>query len=1018
MVIGMDFATELECKIKLGIIMSQTGLGSAISAAQKTASVIAGNMSAAMSNGEKGFDFAVSTSITGYGAGGTQFGGSNTKYTQRITVQGDIQASNITTNMAIQGDGFFYVGDGAYTRLGDFEVDGKGFLSNSAGYTLRGWKLDDAGRKPGEAGNSDTRSSGDLSSLDKVNINGLLSKPKATTSISIDARLNSGASVITGAGQTFSFSTSDTYNAGNGNSDLIIPSGSGISIGDYFTVTVGSATKEYIYGGITSTFDLSVVSAFNASSSSAIFESSSAGSTYSAGGPAVTNDQLRIIVGSNTPIDLAFVPSGPRAESGEFNSLATLVDAINSSPLLKARRVNNQLFIAPKDGSSSVTFSNLGSGGTDFKAALGLSDITAYSGSNTQFNTLGQLKTALQSNTNLLAITPNSGSGIQITTKDPLEGIKFKSYAQRSNAIKYIYATQSDPTTAAGALISTSIGIKAPLSGLAVGDYVKISNLQGSAVFNGVANTLPTGLYRVLTVDDGGFTVAADQAVETGGAGDQVSEAVSAGATWQKMPAAAISSVSFTSSESIARGAYAMGATSYTVTFTKTAHGFASGDAISINGVGLQNGIAVPNGIYEVTTINANNFSISVPQIAASGASGAIGAGAMSAGTATKVGTTATDHTIEVAPVASSSGALVTFQMPNNVFHEGDYIAMSGTSIYTPTDGNRYKVVASTTSSFTFEVDSTADATGLVAAMTSAALPAGAYIDFFGKLDSEIGFDQAQDNVLMPAVYDAADGSGSNLVTGTFDGKWDVPLTIYDELGDPFAFTLSFAKISDVSWAAQVHAVVNPTTGKYPVVTGDDGIVASGSVTFNGNGTINTIDGIGSFVLNWDNGSNETTVTLNLGSSGSSGSSSLFSSGGLKHVHGSNQVLSLNQDGYQPGKFSYLSVDSETGTISANYDNGSSQSIYIVPLCHIRSPNTMTALGSATFTTSYESGPAILKTIGDDGVGRIVSLALEKSNVDNTEEMVKLITITAQSAYLSAAQQQLTNMSKDFSSRI
>lgn len=71
---------------------------------------------------------------------------------QAITVQGEVRPTEIPTNMAINGQGFFSVSqiagqrDGAlvfsdtnlFTRRGDFQVDKDGFLVNGAGMYLRG----------------------------------------------------------------------------------------------------------------------------------------------------------------------------------------------------------------------------------------------------------------------------------------------------------------------------------------------------------------------------------------------------------------------------------------------------------------------------------------------------------------------------------------------------------------------------------------------------------------------------------------------------------------------------------------------------------------------------------------------------------------------------------------------------------------------------------------------------------------------------------------------------------------
>jgi len=63
--------------------------------------------------------------------------------TQRVFNQGSLQNTEVATDMAIQGDGFFrvqmYDGSWAYTRNGNFKVDDTGRLVTSNGY----WFLPD-----------------------------------------------------------------------------------------------------------------------------------------------------------------------------------------------------------------------------------------------------------------------------------------------------------------------------------------------------------------------------------------------------------------------------------------------------------------------------------------------------------------------------------------------------------------------------------------------------------------------------------------------------------------------------------------------------------------------------------------------------------------------------------------------------------------------------------------------------------------------------------------------------------
>lgn len=86
-----------------------------------------------------------------------QISGSVTAFSQSTnSIQGDLAATRIDTNAAINGDGFFVVdqrlsGVGSnmqfansnlYTRRGDFDFDANGYLVNGSGYYLKGLKID------------------------------------------------------------------------------------------------------------------------------------------------------------------------------------------------------------------------------------------------------------------------------------------------------------------------------------------------------------------------------------------------------------------------------------------------------------------------------------------------------------------------------------------------------------------------------------------------------------------------------------------------------------------------------------------------------------------------------------------------------------------------------------------------------------------------------------------------------------------------------------------------------------
>lgn len=109
------------------------------------------------------------------------------------TVQGSVDASQVATNMAINGEGFFIVSQRVatvdnnpvfqqvplYTRRGDFQMDKNGFLVNGGGYYLQGLAIDPITNNP----------IGDTPQVLQVN-NGFLAA-KQTAGISYTANLPS-----------------------------------------------------------------------------------------------------------------------------------------------------------------------------------------------------------------------------------------------------------------------------------------------------------------------------------------------------------------------------------------------------------------------------------------------------------------------------------------------------------------------------------------------------------------------------------------------------------------------------------------------------------------------------------------------------------------------------------------------------------------------------------------------------------------------------------------------------------
>jgi flagellar hook-basal body protein len=102
-------------------------------------------------------------------------------------------------------------------------------------------------------------------------------------------------------------------------------------------------------------------------------------------------------------------------------------------------------------------------------------------------------------------------------------------------------------------------------------------------------------------------------------------------------------------------------------------------------------------------------------------------------------------------------------------------------------------------------------------------------------------------------------------------------------------------------------------------------------------------------------------------------------------------VLSLTQDGFTSGRLDGISIDS-AGTVRANYTNGEQQALGKLILANFASPNGLKQIGNANYVSTSNSGEAVVGVAGADGYGSIQGGALERANVDLTEELVNLIT--------------------------
>jgi flagellar hook-basal body protein len=160
---------------------------SGLSAQASAMATVADNITNINTVGYKGVEAQFRTMVTdGRAKSNYSAGGVAAAPVSMVSKQGLLQASGSSTDLAIDGGGFFVTrassdssGDVAYTRAGAFRPDEEGYLRNPAGLYLYGWRLDATG---------DYTNTGSVEALEPVRVSDLIGTASPTTRI--QARMN------------------------------------------------------------------------------------------------------------------------------------------------------------------------------------------------------------------------------------------------------------------------------------------------------------------------------------------------------------------------------------------------------------------------------------------------------------------------------------------------------------------------------------------------------------------------------------------------------------------------------------------------------------------------------------------------------------------------------------------------------------------------------------------------------------------------------------------------------------
>lgn len=254
------------------------------------------------------------------------------------------------------------------------------------------------------------------------------------------------------------------------------------------------------------------------------------------------------------------------------------------------------------------------------------------------------------------------------------------------------------------------------------------------------------------------------------------------------------------------------------------------------------------------------------------------------------------------------------------------------------------------------------------------------------EISMEIAFDGNPQGALVPGGF----------VLGTpASTTFQQELTVYDSMGTAHQVQMHFTRIDQTNWEWNM---VGNGAEMDPQVAGQV-VLDSGTVVFNTDGTLNTSTQTGS-AMDFLGATANQTVAFDFTGSGQSSRSTGPTVVGAVPPPNQTDVIGITNNGYSSGSFVDIGLEAD-GTIVGRYDNGRSLTIGRMALADFRSEDGLESVGGTMFTANFKSGDALIGFAGTGGRGMIRGNALEQSNVDLSNEFVRMI--TDQRAYQATA---------------
>jgi len=295
----------------------------------------------------------------------------------------------------------------------------------------------------------------------------------------------------------------------------------------------------------------------------------------------------------------------------------------------------------------------------------------------------------------------------------------------------------------------------------------------------------------------------------------------------------------------------------------------------------------------------------------------------------------------------------------------------------TLTDGTPLTVVADTTTlnDLISHINTVLGGSGTMATLSNGRIKITDDESGYSQLDIKLAYaDPGDDTTLtMPGYFELTRVGGEQVK--------NISITTYDSLGGKHVLSGAFVRTDS---ANKWDMVLTTITGNIGEITADNRRIKD--IEFDGSdGSYSGLPGAtpddAQFVVTFEDMSAQT-LAIDMGTVGQ------FD--GLTQLAGSSTAVAREQDGYESGRLSTVSVDNE-GTVIGAFSNGIKKDIATIQISLFQNTAALESVGGGYFTPSANSGEAVATQAMTAGAGTVHGGALEKSNADVATEFVNMI---------------------------